>query len=118
MVALQGKVIHGDNIGKALGFPTANLDIPRDKVQLGDGVYAAWVKLNRKKYKSAFVVTSEPLKIEAYLIDYDGEDFYGEAIEIDPVQKISEVEKYGDEEELIGKIRSDIEIINLLLKQA
>lgn len=112
----KGKVIHGNVRGRKYGFPTANLDINVDEINLKGGVYAALASINNQKFSAALAIQSELNKIEIHLIDYNGPDFYGEYLEVEPIKKISEIIKIDSEEELKDKIERDIENIKLILK--
>lgn len=111
-----GPVVSGDGIGKSFGCPTANLSLRRSQVPFNSGVYAAKATLDRVVYKAALVIQEKPWKIETHLLDYDGPDFYGHLLEVEPVQKISEIEKYDSEEELKIKIKTDLELVRDFLK--
>ena len=52
-----GKVIHGDGIGKKLGFPTANLEIKISELDLKSGVYSAQSFLLEDKYSAALIIS-------------------------------------------------------------
>ncbi len=106
-----GIVVHGDGLGKGLGYPTANLNIAPRVTKCKDGVYAAKAYLRKKEYKAALIIQEDVKKVEAYLFDYEGEDCYGLYMEIEPVQKVSEIEVYESEEKLKQKIERDIETI-------
>ncbi len=108
----HGSVIHGDGLGKGLGYPTANLDILPQNTNCKDGVYAAKVWLRNKEYKSALIIQKARKKVEVYFFDYTGDDFYGVEIEVDPIQKVSEIETYENDEKLKEKISKDIELIH------
>ena len=104
----SGMVIKGKGIGKKLGFPTANLDTTKDKINLQTGIYAAKVLLNQKKYHGTLVFQTEPLMIEAHLMDYKGPDFYGAVLKVKPIQKISEMVVVKTQKQLKEKIKKDI----------
>ena len=108
---LAGIVVRGDGMGKGLGYPTANLDLPRNQVMFALGVYAATAKLDKREYHGALVINENPWKIEIYLFDYSGPDFYGRNMSVTPIQKVSEIERYHSQEELKQKIHDDIELI-------
>ena len=104
----SGVVIHGDSIGKELGCPTANLNISPKKTQLGDGVYAGRAFLDRKEYRAVIVIQHQIKKVEVHLLDYNGIDFYGSVISVEPIQQVSQMEKIDTVEELRAKIQSDL----------
>ena len=109
-------MIGGDKMGKVYGFPTANLDCTKKEVKFGSGVYAAWCHFKKKKYPCSMVVREDPVwKVEIYLIDYKGPDFYGDYLEIDPVQQVASIEKFESDRELIKKIKADINSVKELL---
>jgi len=111
-----GKVIKGNGIGKKLGFPTANLDTLKKDLSLQPGVYAVKVIWDHQNFLGALALQSEPYKVEIFLLDYNGPDFYGAYLEVEPVQKVGEQEKYLDKEELIKKIVLDVEKVRQILK--
>ncbi len=111
----HGKVITGDGIGKALGYPTANLDTGKQEVKLGSGIYAVHAKCVGREYPAALVIQEEPWKVEVHLINYDGKDCYGRVLEVEAVQKVSELEWFENEEELKQKIQKDIEAVKRVL---
>jgi len=107
----NGIVIRGEGVGRTLGYPTANLDTPRRKIDLDAGVYAVNVFLNRLKYTGALAIQDKPWKVEVHLLSYVGDDFYGAYLEIDPIQKVSEMCSYDSLYELKEKIEKDMEMV-------
>lgn len=112
----RGMVVHGQKIGRTLGYPTANLDIPVKKTKFAPGVYAAHATLNRIQYKAALVIHSTLDKVEVHFFEYTGPDFYGVIISVDPVQKVSEIETYETEEALKEKIDADVMLVRRVFK--
>lgn len=111
---IKGEVIHGDSIGKTQGWPTANIAVDPQKTQLSSGCYAGTAQLDGVTYKAAIVIASKPYKVEVYLLDYSGSDFYGKIISAEALQKVSEViDAQG--EELHAKIAEDIRRIRIIL---
>ena len=110
----SGLVIRGDGIGRSIGYPTANIDIPAEKTNLNDGVYAARATVFGKTYASALVIQHQVKKVEVYMLGYDGVDCYGIQMSVDPIQKVSEIEE-KDGDELIKKIARDIELVKEVL---
>ena len=105
----QGKVIHGDGVGRRLGYPTANLDTPIEALGIIDGIYAAETSLQGKSYRSVLIVDTAAPKIEVHLFDYTGGTFYDTVIHVEPVQKVSDVMPFENREDLKEKIERDIQ---------
>jgi len=112
----SGKVVKGEGIGKKLGFPTANLDTLKKNLNLQPGVYAVKVIWEHQAFIGALAIKTEPYKVEVFLLDYKGPDFYGVFLEIDPIQKVGEQENYPNTEELIKKIALDVEKVRAVIK--
>jgi riboflavin kinase/FMN adenylyltransferase len=112
----RGIVVHGDKIGRTFGYPTANLDILSKDTKCKSGVYAAEVTFRREKYKAVLVVNEMKEKIEVYLFGYQGGEFYGEELTVEAIQKVSELERYENMDELKEKIANDILLVKKVLK--
>ena len=113
---IEGAVIHGDGAGKPLGYPTANLDCAVAETKLPDGVYAARATLQGSEYRAALIISSAVKKVEVYLLDYRGMDFYGDRLSVEPVGRVSEIVALTPGE-LKEKIARDVAAVEgLLLK--
>ncbi len=72
----SGRVVQGKKIGRTIGFPTINLDIPQLMTTKKLGVYAAWVRWDNKVYKGILyfgprlVLGEEKNILEVYILDY------------------------------------------------
>ncbi|MFA6160142.1 MAG: riboflavin kinase [Parcubacteria group bacterium] len=104
---IVGKVIHGQENGRKLGFPTANLNF---NGKIDAGVYAGNVEFEGKKYKAAIVYFPEKSLLEAHLLDFSG-NLYDKEIEMEIGEKIREIIKFKNKKELIQQIEKDIELI-------
>jgi riboflavin kinase / FMN adenylyltransferase len=98
---ISGSVIRGNQIGRRLGYPTANLYIEDPhKLIPSMGVYAALVKLRNQTYKAMANIGIRPtinahqLTIEANIFDFD-EDIYYEKITIKLIDRIRDERKYN-----------------------
>ena len=113
---VKGLVVHGDQRGRVLGYPTANV-LPEEPVPLPDeGVYAGWVeRADGSVYASAISVGRRPTfyapdgicLVEAYLLDFDG-DLYGEVLRVEIVSRVRGQERFDSVEALIDQIRDDV----------
>jgi riboflavin kinase/FMN adenylyltransferase len=122
----RGVVVKGDQRGRLLGFPTANLKL-ETKLDLPRGVYATWAILDRggRKVKvpsvtnvgvrPTFADSSEsrgmPVVVECHLILPEGEtiDLYGETLEVRFVHRFRDEKKFSSFEELKNQISADRE---------
>jgi riboflavin kinase/FMN adenylyltransferase len=120
---LAGVVVRGDQRGRELGFPTANLMCHRYAAIPADGVYAAW--LNRgggqAPLRASVSVGTNPTfsgrerRVEAYALDFDG-DLYGARLSLDFVAHIREQRVYTSIEPLIAQIAEDVDQTRELLR--
>ncbi len=113
-IILTGKVIHGDNYGKKIGFPTANIDreqYSEDKIKIKYGIYAGYAFLAKKKYKAAIVIGPKDYqglpKIEAYLIKFK-RNIYGKKLTLELTTFIRSYKKFVSEKDLIEQISQDV----------
>ncbi|MDE0022351.1 MAG: riboflavin biosynthesis protein RibF [Candidatus Poribacteria bacterium] len=111
--SMSGRVAKGDQRGRELGFPTANIDY--GDLQLPpDGIYAAWAEADGQRHMSAASLGVRPTfdgkerKLEAHLLDFDG-DLYGKEMEIAPVAKLRDELRFENVEALIEQMRVDVE---------
>jgi len=115
-----GTVVHGENIGRELGYPTANVE-PENELIPADGIYAARTRLNGQEIDSAVFIGKRKTfegkhrVIESYLLDFDG-DLYGQAIEVHLVKKTRDVTPFPSKEALIEQIGKDVAQIREILK--
>jgi riboflavin kinase/FMN adenylyltransferase len=107
---IEGEVVSGDQRGKELGFPTANL-VPDDRrVAPGHGVYAAFANGNPAAVNVGIRPTFETgrgLLIESYLIDFDG-DLYGKNLRVAFVKRLRGERRFPGTEELIAAMNKDV----------
>lgn len=113
----SGKVIKGDGIGKMLGCPTANLDMSPEKTRLREGVYAGFAWFDHVTYKAGISVNHARGKVEVHLLDYSGDDFYGQMLAAEAVQQVSRMEPLESVRELKEKIQRDIVVIRAVLEE-
>ncbi len=113
---LQGLVTHGDQRGRGIGFPTANLGYAREKVLPAGGIYACWAYVGGQRHKAAvnlgtnptFTPDKQTLNVEAYLLDFD-RDIYGEMMRLEFVARLRDELKYASVDALIKQIQTDVE---------
>lgn len=111
---LSGKVIHGKKIGRTIGFPTANIEIPEHKLIPKKGAYIVEVQIKNSLYKGMLSIGTNPtvngknLSIEVYILDFN-QEIYGEKIDIFFRDFLHEEIKFSTIEELIQKLNEDRE---------
>jgi riboflavin kinase / FMN adenylyltransferase len=108
---VEGTVVAGDQRGRELGFPTANI-VPDDRLAIpGHGVYAAFANGNPAAVNVGVRPTFESgrgVLIESYMIDYDG-DLYGTDLRVAFVERLRGEKRFAGVEELIAQMRLDVE---------
>ena len=117
---LSGTVIHGDKRGRTIGFPTANLDVPREKLLPAYGVYACWADLGGQRLPAVVNIGQRPtfdppkLMIEAHLFDWEG-DIYGEQLAVSLVERIRGEQAFPSVQALVAQITADCQRARLML---
>ena len=111
--SLSGRVIKGDQIGRTLGFPTANLDIDSHyKLIPDEGIYAVTVKHENKMYGGMLYIGTRPvvqgtkLVIEVNIFDFNKE-IYGETIQVNLIAAIRKDIPFRDLETLKKQLALD-----------
>ena len=112
--SLRGRVVHGDKRGRALGFPTINLGLPKSRLLPRDGIYAVWAEMGEGRFKAAASLGVRPTfgggerVLEAYLLDFSGE-VYGEEVEVAFVKRLRDEIAFASPAELSAQIARDVE---------
>jgi riboflavin kinase/FMN adenylyltransferase len=107
---VEGTVVRGEGRGRALGFPTANLDVPGDLLVPPDGVYTGQT-IGRR---AAISIGTNPhfegveRSIEAHLLDFDG-DLYGRRLVVEVWDPLREQRRFDSLDELVAAISTDVE---------
>lgn len=112
---LGGIVQKGDELGRKLGFPTANIDVT-GLVTPPHGVYAVYARIGAREFSSACNIGVRPtisvrapeLRVEAHLLDFH-EDIYGEELELCFVEKLRDEQKFTSLEQLKAQIALDVQ---------
>ncbi len=114
---VKNEVIKGRQIGRTIGFKTANLKMPEKMLNLPDGVYAVEIEVLGKKrmgianYGSNPTVTDDVQKtLEVHIIDFN-EDIYGQIVKVNFLVKIRDEKKFQSLTELKTQIKKDIECL-------
>lgn len=119
---LQGQVVEGQQIGRTLGFPTANLNIADDsKLIPRDGVYAVHVEVKGQFFMGMMNIgnnpslTSKKNSIEVHIFDFDS-DIYNDKIEVRFLKRIREEIRFENLQALKNQLEIDKAIIKASFK--
>ena len=121
--SMSGEIIHGAERGRKIGFPTANIDYPKQKVIPANGIYAGWAWIGEEKFMAATNIGFNPTftperqtpSLEAYLLDFD-RDIYGQELKLEFVSRIRDELKFDSVDALIEKIHEDVDKTRDMLK--
>ena len=123
--SVTAEVVVGNKIGRTLGFPTANLELPREYMLLNGGVYASLVEYGGKVYKAMANIFHRPTIgdrtedqpiIEVNLFDFDG-DLYGKTLRVSFIDRIRDEEKFSGLDELKTQLEQDREKVKIILSE-
>ena len=107
-----GCVMHGDERGRLLGFPTANLDIDDTRVMLPYGAYVVKVYVEGDIYGGIANVGNNPTfegcssRLEIHILNFSG-DIYSKFIRIEFLDKIRDEQKFSSVDELVKQLNRD-----------
>jgi riboflavin kinase / FMN adenylyltransferase len=118
--SLHGIVVKGDQRGRTIGFPTANLALWAELLLPTNGVYATYAWAGDQRYKAATNIGVRPTidggdrVVEAHLLDFDG-DLYGQDICLEFVKYLRPEKKFSGLEALKEQINHDVTEVRQLL---
>jgi len=114
---VRGIVVKGDQRGRLLGFPTANVEVPNQSCRPADGVYAGWyerpegtvhpcaINIGRRP---TFYEHADHSLLEAHLLDFNG-DLYGERASVSFAAFLRSERKFEGIDALVAQLKHDIE---------
>lgn len=121
---ISGQIVEGFQVGRTIGFPTANIKIWEDfKVVPAFGVYAVYVLIDDDQYEGMLYIGKRPtlhngdnISLEVNILDFD-QNLYGKTLSVEFVKFMRPDEKFKDLETLVKNIKQDkINVANLLQK--
>lgn len=121
--SLHGKVITGNQLGRSIGFPTANIEATDPyKIIPAEGVYAITIEIDQRLHKAMLNIGHRPTinanadhrTIEAHIFNFD-KDIYQKSVTIYFHERIRDEQKFGSLNELKAQLLSDREIIQQVL---
>lgn len=121
---ISGQIIEGFQVGRTIGFPTANIKIWEDfKVVPAFGVYAVYVLIDNNRYEGMLYIGKRPtlhngdhISLEVNILDFD-QDLYGKSLSVEFVEFMRPDEKFKDLDSLVKQIKQDkVNVGNFLQK--
>ncbi len=119
--SIRSTVVHGEQRGRELGYPTANLDPAIEGYLPLDGVYATWVIVDGVRYGAATSIGNNPTfdgvpdhQVETHLFDQDI-DLYDRPIVLEFVEYLRPMNSFPSVEALVAQLRRDDESIRAIL---
>lgn len=124
---LTGRVVKGQQLGRTLGFPTANLQVPIDKYLPGRGVYSVWVYgaaaqplrgvMNIGDRPTVNQVNGQTLSVEVHILDWAG-DLYGQLLTVSLEGFVRPEQKFDSLAQLKAQIAADCQVAIATLSQS
>ena len=111
---LEGIVVRGDQRGRELGYPTANVEVEPGIAIPPDGVYAGLLVIDRERLPAAVSIGTNPQfagterRVEAYAIGRDDLEIYGEPVAIDLVERLRGQQVFATVEDLVEQMARDV----------
>ncbi len=120
--SLEGPVVTGDGRGRELGFPTANIDYPEEKILPANGIYACWAWLDGARHAAAVNVGVRPQfhpdahkpLVEAHILDLQ-QQLYGIHVRLDFVGRLRDEMRFPSVAHLVEQIERDVQQTRQLL---
>ena len=118
----EGTIVAGEQRGRAIGIPTANLAVWAEQLVPANGVYATWASLGEDEYMAATNIGQRPtfagdnVTIEAHLLDFSG-DVYGETMELRFEERLRSERRFSGLDDLVTQIKKDIAATPRLLSR-
>ena len=110
---LNGKVVKGNQLGRTIGYPTANIEIPENyKLIPKNGVYAVSVTLDNRIFQGMMNIGVKPtlginqLSIEVHVLNFS-EDIYDQKIQVHILKNLREEQKFASFEDLKNQLEKD-----------
>ncbi len=110
---MRATVVHGRQLGRTMGFPTANTDLPSGTVVPAAGVYATRTVIDGRSYPAITNVGAKPTvgetkaNAETHIIGFEG-DLYGKRIELEFYKRLREICRFEDTDKLRGQLEKDV----------
>ncbi|MBM3633816.1 MAG: bifunctional riboflavin kinase/FAD synthetase [Actinobacteria bacterium] len=116
--SVEGMVVPGEQRGREMGLPTANVSVALEVALPARGVYAGRVVLAAGRYPAAINLgysptftegEDPPLRLEAFILDYEGDDLYGQRIRVEFVERLRDERRFPSPADLVAQVQDDID---------
>ncbi len=112
--SMEGNVITGNQMGRTIGFPTANIELQEEnKVIPRNGIYATWVQIGETTYRGMTYIGNRPTilpqgekRIEVHILDFSG-DLYGQFIRLEFIAYLRDDKRFDRMEDLQKQLVAD-----------
>lgn len=117
LCTFTGQVIRGNQIGREIGFPTANLRVNSDEVHLANGVYGVKVMYNERPFNGVMNVGIRPTLGEEAIVHYEvhifgfDEMIYDQILQVEACFSVREEISFSNLDQLILQIKDDVEFV-------
>jgi riboflavin kinase/FMN adenylyltransferase len=111
---VEGLVVRGDQRGRAIGYPTANLSLLPWSAVPADGIYAGRLVRGKEQLPAAISIGTNPTfagrerRVEAFVLDFD-EDLYGERVGLAFTARLRDTVRFDTVEALVAQMDQDVE---------
>jgi riboflavin kinase/FMN adenylyltransferase len=118
---VEGLVVRGDQRGRAIGYPTANLSLLPWSAVPADGIYAGRLRRGKETLPAAISIGTNPTfagrerRVEAFVLDFD-EDIYGERVGLTFTARLRDTVRFDTVEGLVAQMDKDVERTRELLR--
>lgn len=112
--ALYGTIIKGRGKGRGIGIPTANIAVDKRKFLPAAGVYSGAAAIRGRNYPAGIFVsvgTELEWQVEVHLLGFDGNDIYGERLDVEFEKFLRAPVSFDTDSDLVAQIRCDLEKI-------
>lgn len=111
---IKARVVSGDQRGRQIGFPTANIELPEDVLYPANGVYAVRVSIDGESFRGVANLGLRPTfklncprNLEIHILDFC-KDIYGREIKAEFIERIRGERQFASVDELIQQIQQDV----------
>jgi riboflavin kinase/FMN adenylyltransferase len=111
--SLRGPVLHGDERGRTIGFPTLNIGVSADQALPPNGVYITSVEVEGRVCHGVTNIGTQPTfdgvrrRIETHVLDFTGE-LYDHVVRIELLQRLREEQRFDGADALVHQIHQDV----------